>query len=74
MSAKPPNPVPRSRAPRVITYAEAGSMLAISDESVRRLVREGELHSFRVGPNSVRLLASDVEAYIRKVARRHGGQ
>lgn len=57
----------------LVTAATAAAMLACSERTVRRLVREGELHAYcrhlkksRL-PQGMRLLASELRAYVREI-------
>lgn len=53
-------------AGRLLTFARAGEMLAVSRDTVRRLVRAGKLRA--VYPSArPRIPASEIERYIREL-------
>lgn len=49
--------------PLALTVAEAGHLLGVSSDTIRRLIRSGKLPHARIG-NSIRLRRVDVEAYL----------
>ena len=50
--------------PAVLSVSEAGTYLAVSADTVRRLIREGALPHVRVG-NSIRIHREHLDAYLR---------
>jgi len=63
----------RPRTPRIMTYDEAQAMLRLSHASVYRLVLAGEVKAIEVGGRR-RLIATSVEAYLRRKAREADGR
>lgn len=55
---------------RLLTVAEAASILRVSKRTAQALVSAGRLASLRVGPRGVRVLASDLEAFVRDARER----
>ena len=50
-------------APRLVTYADAGRMLACSQRTIKRLVAAGHLTPVHIG-GAARLRITDIDAYI----------
>jgi excisionase family DNA binding protein len=50
-------------APRLLTYAEAGRLMAVSDSTVKRLVAAGDLSPVHIG-GAARLRICDLDSYI----------
>ncbi len=55
-------------SPRVVTYAEAGRLLAVSQSSVKRLVRDGDLLPVRIA-GAPRIRVEDLDDYLGSLAR-----
>ena len=68
MSSKEAEGAPKPIAHRIRTVA---ALLEISSTGVRRLIASGELPHVRIG-HSVRVLASDLEAYLEARTKRSG--
>ena len=49
---------------------EAAELLAVSEQTVRKLAKCGDLESVRIGKRAVRISAESVEAYLRSNAAR----
>lgn len=65
MSHHRPRPYSYAPAGNLMTTREVAGMLAISAQTVRRLVRAGELRAVRVG-GSVRFRIDDVAELVRR--------
>lgn len=50
-----------------LTAAEVADMLGITPKTLRRLVAEGVLPAYRLGPRMLRFKAEEVEAAIKPV-------
>ena len=50
--------------PAVLNVSEAGTYLAVSSDTVRRLIREGSIPHVRVG-NSIRIRREHLDAFLR---------
>ena len=50
-------------APRLLTYAEAGRLMAVSDSTVKRLVAAGDLTLVHIG-GAARLRICDLDEFI----------
>jgi excisionase family DNA binding protein len=48
----------------LLTRAEAARFLSVSEQTVYRILRRGELPAFRVG-HSIRITQTDLENYLR---------
>lgn len=55
---------------RLLTYREVAEVLRVSRRTVQGLVSGGRLPSLRVGPRGVRVLESDLDAFIRDARAR----
>jgi excisionase family DNA binding protein len=55
----------------LMTYATARHRLAISDSSLRRLVRSGDIPTVNIG-GSIRITEADLQAYVATLDRRRG--
>ncbi len=53
-------------ARRYVSIAEAAEHLGVSTDTIRRLIRSGDLAAFRVR-NAIRLRIEDVDAVMRPV-------
>ena len=51
--------------PKLLTVSEAADFLAVSDETIRRLIRAGTLPALQIGPHSI-LRQADLEAEFRR--------
>lgn len=53
----------------LVAPAEAASILACSERTVHRLVRDGEVHAYgrSKGSRGLRLLASELREYVRSI-------
>ena len=51
---------------RALTVREAAERLAVDPKTIRRLVQNGELRAVRVGSRSVRIPASDIDAFLTR--------
>jgi excisionase family DNA binding protein len=60
-------PQPQPPQPRLLTTAEAAQRLTVSTSTVRRWIREERLHAVRLGARLVRILESEVDAYIATI-------
>ena len=49
----------------LVAAPEAASMLACSERTIHRLVREGDLHAYALRGRGLRLLASELRDYVR---------
>jgi excisionase family DNA binding protein len=56
--------------PLMLTYREAARKLGVSDSFVYRLLREGEIHSVELGPQTLRIPLSECEAYVAALIAR----
>ena len=56
--------------PAVLSVSEAGTYLAVSSDTVRRLIRDGAVPHVRVG-NSIRLHKADLDTYLRDRTTTH---
>ncbi len=54
--------------PKLLTCAEAGKQLSLSEGKVKQLVAVGEIHSVKLGA-SRRIPAESVDAYIGQLSR-----
>jgi excisionase family DNA binding protein len=59
------NPNPQSDAPMVYTIQQTAEILQLSDETVRRLIKKGELPHVRIG-SSIRIHRGDVEHFLEE--------
>lgn len=50
--------------PAVLRVSEAGTYLGVSADTVRRIIRAGDLPHARVG-NSIRIPRTDLETYLK---------
>lgn len=54
---------------QLLTAESVAALLAYSEHEVRRLRREGHLHGFMLGKNSLRFRRSEVERFIQTKER-----
>ena len=47
---------------------EVAAQLSVSEQTVRKLLRAGELQSIRIGKRAVRITRESVDAYLRRDA------
>lgn len=55
--------------PLAVTLTDAGKYLAVSTDTVRRLVRSGTIPHARIG-NSIRIRRTDLESYLENQTTR----
>ena len=48
----------------VMTVKQVAAHLSVDEDHVRRLIRDGRLHAFRVGTRQFRITASSVDRFI----------
>jgi excisionase family DNA binding protein len=53
--------------PEYVTLAEAGRILSVSQQTVRRRIAEGQLTGFRSGARLVRVRRADVEGLLTAI-------
>lgn len=53
---------------RLYTTHAVAEWLTVSETTVRRWIHDGKLHGVRLGPRTLRVRESDVEAYIERHA------
>ena len=58
--------------PLMFTYQEARLKLGVSLSQLYKLMRDGEIHSIPLGPQVRRIALTELEAYVRKVAKQAG--
>jgi len=56
-----------SEVKRLLTLEEAAAYTALSTRTIRRRIRDGDLHAFRVGPRSIRLRPEDLENLLHPI-------
>ena len=49
----------------LLTYKEAAAYLAISYNTLRRLIKDGKISCIRLGPKTVRVAKDDLDRFIR---------
>jgi excisionase family DNA binding protein len=52
---------------RLLTIEEAAAYTALSTRTIRRRIRDGDLHAYRVGPRSIRVRPDDLENLLRPI-------
>lgn len=55
--------------PRLLTYRDAATVLALSESGVKRLVRNGDLPVVHVG-GAARIRLSDIDVYVERLGPR----
>jgi len=74
--AAPPRPAPRPApvtVPSLLTYREAALKLGVSLSLLYRLMRAGEIHAKKLGPQVMRIELSELTAFVeRKMAEQWG--
>jgi len=59
-----PNSEPRDWVSDLVSISEAAAYLRLSPQSIDGWIRAGHIRAYRVGPKTIRLRRSDVEALI----------
>lgn len=54
---------------KLLTTAEAAALLSVSEPTLRKLRRAGEIDSIRIGPKAVRYKDSDIQEFINRSSR-----
>ena len=58
-------PTERSVMEEMITTSEAGQLLGVSNQTIRRLVHNGKIAAIRTEGDKFRVLRSSIEQYIK---------
>lgn len=53
----------------LLTYAEVGELLGVSKDTVRNIVRNGQLYSVVVGKSSRRITRAELDRYVTNLDR-----
>lgn len=56
-----------AQAPTDLSLKDAAARFGVSERTIRRRISEGCLPAYRVGPRSIRVRATDVEALARPI-------
>jgi excisionase family DNA binding protein len=56
----------------VFTIADAASALHVHKDTVRKMIRTGELRAYRVSDRTIRIKAEDLAAALQVVEPSHG--
>lgn len=49
--------------PAAVTTTRAAALLGVTDETIRRMIRRGELVAWRVGTRDLRIAVAEIESY-----------
>ncbi len=53
----------------LLTVSQAAKYLQLSEKTVRRLIKNGDLQASRIGTRTWRIRASDIDKYIESLRR-----
>lgn len=54
-------------SPRLHTLKGGAEALGVSERTIRRMIADGELPAYRVGPRAVRIREDDLMALLRRI-------
>jgi excisionase family DNA binding protein len=61
--------MPEATEPIAYSKRQLRAMLDISDDTIDRLVRSGELEAVQVGPRTVRITRASLDAHLERGAK-----
>ncbi len=52
--------------PEHLTVAQVAKHLSVSEKTIRRLIREGELQATRIGPRALRVSQPQLQSFLER--------
>lgn len=59
------NPLSTNTSDRYLTISEAADYLKVAPLTVKKMLRDGRLHGFKLGPRVVRIRLRDIESALQ---------